>query len=199
MGQLLQCWHHHQSVSRARQLHCRAVTPVAPIQAQSQTTQGRELSTLAPVRALPARTADTAWTRPVVGEGVMSCPRAGCGKSACPVRRAGCGNGATVEPGRHRQTKGAATDMFGLQPLRHISTLPDPADPRRYRGRPAASQNGFVYSFGTGIGLVTLLQPLICSPCSLLFGFPETMASMSSGDGAEPRLSPATISQVRRQ
>jgi hypothetical protein len=25
---------------------------------------------------------------------------------------------------RHRQTKGAATDMFGLQPLRHISTLP---------------------------------------------------------------------------
>ena len=100
---------------------------------------------------------------------------------------------------RHRQTKGAATDMFGLQPLRHISTLPDPADPRRYRGRPAASQNGFVYSFGTGIGLVTLLQPLICSPCSLLFGFPETMASMSSGDGAEPRLSPATISQVRRQ
>jgi len=29
-----------------------------------------------------------------------------------------------VEPLRHRQTKGAATDMFGLQPLRHISTLP---------------------------------------------------------------------------
>jgi hypothetical protein len=25
---------------------------------------------------------------------------------------------------RHRQTKGAATDMLGLQPLRHISTLP---------------------------------------------------------------------------
>src|SRR5580704_15635946 len=34
-----------------------------------------------------------------------------------------CGNGATVEPVRHRQTKGAATDMFGLQPPRHISTL----------------------------------------------------------------------------
>jgi hypothetical protein len=28
----------------------------------------------------------TAGSRPVVGEGVMSCPRAGCGKSACPVR-----------------------------------------------------------------------------------------------------------------
>ena len=29
-----------------------------------------------------------------------------------------------VEPLRHRQTKGAETDMPGLQPLRHTSTLP---------------------------------------------------------------------------
>jgi len=29
-----------------------------------------------------------------------------------------------VEPLRHRQTKGAETDMFDLQPPRHISTLP---------------------------------------------------------------------------
>ena len=29
-----------------------------------------------------------------------------------------------VEPLRHRQTKGAATDMFCLTPPRHISTLP---------------------------------------------------------------------------
>ena len=29
-----------------------------------------------------------------------------------------------AEPVRHRQTKGAATDMFDLQPPRHISTLP---------------------------------------------------------------------------
>src|SRR5580692_1814600 len=36
----------------------------------------------------------------------------------------GCGNGAMVEPLRHRQTKGAATDMFYLTPPRHISTLP---------------------------------------------------------------------------
>ena len=86
MGQLLQCRHHPQSVSRARQLHGCAVAPVAPIQAQGQATQGRELSTLAPLRALPARTPDPAWSRPVVGEGVTSCPRAGCGKSACPVR-----------------------------------------------------------------------------------------------------------------
>src|SRR5262245_21442842 len=31
-----------------------------------------------------------------------------------------------AEPVRHRQTKGAATDMFGLPPPRHISTLPSP-------------------------------------------------------------------------
>src|SRR5271169_465584 len=30
-----------------------------------------------------------------------------------------------VEPLRHRQTKGAATDMPGLLPPRHIPTLPD--------------------------------------------------------------------------
>ena len=30
-----------------------------------------------------------------------------------------------VEPLRHRQTKGAVTDMFYLTPPRHISTLPD--------------------------------------------------------------------------
>jgi len=30
-----------------------------------------------------------------------------------------------VAPVRHRQTKEAATDMFDLQPPRHISTLPN--------------------------------------------------------------------------
>ena len=39
-------------------------------------------------------------------------------------RPGGCGNGAMVEPLRHRQTKGAATNMFYLTPPRHISTLP---------------------------------------------------------------------------
>jgi hypothetical protein len=33
-----------------------------------------------------------------------------------------------VEPLRHRQSKEAATDMFSLQPPRHISTLPVLAD-----------------------------------------------------------------------
>src|SRR3954452_3327482 len=37
-------------------------------------TQARELSTLAPLRVLRARTSDPARPRPVVGEGVRSCP-----------------------------------------------------------------------------------------------------------------------------
>jgi group II intron reverse transcriptase/maturase len=60
--------------------------PVVARQAQGQATQGRELSILAPLRALWARTLDPAWARRAVGEGVRSCPRAGCGKSASPVR-----------------------------------------------------------------------------------------------------------------
>ena len=35
---------------------------------------------------------------------------------------------------RHRQTKGAATDMFGLQPLRHTPTLPGRAVPNAKLG-----------------------------------------------------------------
>ena len=53
---------------------------------QGQRTPVRGLSTLAPLRALRSRASDPAWPRPVVGEGVRSCPRAGCGRSACPVR-----------------------------------------------------------------------------------------------------------------
>ena len=59
---------------------------VAALQVQGQATQGRDLSPLAPLRALRSRTPDRAWAQRAVGEGVTSCPRAGCGKSACPVR-----------------------------------------------------------------------------------------------------------------
>ena len=48
--------------------------------------KGGSLSTLAPLRALRARAPVPAWARRAVGEGVKSCPRAGCGKSSCPVR-----------------------------------------------------------------------------------------------------------------
>src|ERR1700732_4980673 len=34
-----------------------------------------------------------------------------------------------ADPLRHRQTKGAATDMVDLRPPRHIPTLPTPAVP----------------------------------------------------------------------
>src|ERR1700730_17195827 len=39
-----------------------------------------------------------------------------------------------VEPLRHRQTKEAATDMFSLQPPRHLPTLPVAAMPAACRG-----------------------------------------------------------------
>jgi hypothetical protein len=43
------------------------------------------------------------------------------------IRQSGSMSGmwkrSQAEPVRHRQTKGAATDMFDLQPPRHISTL----------------------------------------------------------------------------
>src|SRR6516164_9139075 len=76
LGELLPRRPRQQSVSGARQLRSYAVAPVVALQAQGQATQGRDLSTLAPLRVLRARTPHTAWSRPVVGEGVKSCPRA---------------------------------------------------------------------------------------------------------------------------
>src|SRR5246127_3890850 len=85
MGQLLQRRHRQQGVPGDRQLHRCAVASVVAHQAQGQATQGRDLSTPAPLRALRARTPMPAWARRAVGEGVKYCPRAGCGRSACPV------------------------------------------------------------------------------------------------------------------
>jgi hypothetical protein len=48
-----------------------------------------------------------------------------------------------AEPLRHRQTKEAATDLFNLQPPRHISTLPIStklACPRHVRFPPVSDQ-----------------------------------------------------------
>ena len=55
--------------------------------------------------------------------------RAGSSKAFLSPPTGECGNGARVEPVRHRQTKGAATDMFGLQPPRHTPTLPFAVNP----------------------------------------------------------------------
>ena len=86
MGELLRGRNRQQGVSSARCLRGDAVAPVVALQAQSQAAKGRELSTLAPLRALRAPTPEPAWARRAVDEGVRSCPRAGCGRSACPVR-----------------------------------------------------------------------------------------------------------------
>src|SRR5277367_5656072 len=79
MGELLRGRNRQQGVSSARCLRGDAVAPVVALQAQSQAAKGRELSTLAPLRALRARTPEPAWARRAVDEGVRSCPRAGCG------------------------------------------------------------------------------------------------------------------------
>ena len=78
MGELLLSRHRHSCVSGARQLCGCAVASVVALQAQDQTKQGRQLSTPAPLRDLRARASDPAWARRAVGEGVRSCPRAGC-------------------------------------------------------------------------------------------------------------------------
>jgi peptide deformylase len=56
MGELLQRRHRQQGVQSDRQLHRCAVAPVVAHQAQGQATQGRDLSTLAPLQiAVPLR------------------------------------------------------------------------------------------------------------------------------------------------
>src|SRR5271169_4391894 len=117
VGELLLSRHRQSGVSGARQLCGCAVASVVAFQAQDQTKQGRQLSTLAPLRDLRARASDPAWARRAVGESVRSCPRAGCWEIRMSGSMRGMWNGAMVEPLRHRQTKGAATDMPGLLPL----------------------------------------------------------------------------------
>src|SRR5271157_1432705 len=63
MGELLFGRRFQQGVSGARRLHSDAVAPVVALQAQSQATKGRKLSTLAPLRVLRARTSEPAWAR----------------------------------------------------------------------------------------------------------------------------------------
>src|SRR5713101_2979465 len=82
MGELLPSRHRQQSVSGTRQLHRDAVAPVVAVQAQNQASQGRDLSTPASLRALRARTLDSAWARRAVGEGVKFCPREAMGRAA---------------------------------------------------------------------------------------------------------------------
>jgi hypothetical protein len=86
LGQLLPSGHGQSRIPGAGQLHRCAVAPVVADQVQAAAQTGRGLSTLDPLRPARARAPDLEGTQPHVGEGVKSCPRAGCGRSARPVR-----------------------------------------------------------------------------------------------------------------
>src|SRR5262249_48665118 len=82
-------------------------------------TQGRDLSTLAFLRALRARTPNRVWARRAVGEGVKSRPRAGCGRSACPVRMSGM-----WKRSHRRTTKAPPDERGGNRYVRPTATAP---------------------------------------------------------------------------
>ena len=86
MGELLQSRNRQQGVPGARYLHSDAVAPVVGCKYKVR----RRRSGTYPLSHLygyfGVRAPDCAGARPVVGEGVMSCPRAGCGRAASPVR-----------------------------------------------------------------------------------------------------------------
>ena len=78
-----------QSVPRARQLHGCAVAPLR-LRYKHDVRQRKKGGSY-PLSHLYGhfrlvRPKNTARSRPVVGEGVRFAPRAGCGRSACPVR-----------------------------------------------------------------------------------------------------------------
>jgi hypothetical protein len=70
--------------TRARQTH-QGLTSRPRFQAKTR-PRWRILIRGAIMPRIRARTPEQAWARRAVGEGVKFCPRAGCGKSACPVR-----------------------------------------------------------------------------------------------------------------
>src|ERR1700719_1202284 len=54
-----------------------------------------------------------------------------------------------ADPLRHRQTKGAATDMDDLRPPRHIPTLPQAAVPDKKTGRRGSASQPIPEDYGT--------------------------------------------------
>jgi hypothetical protein len=96
-----------------------------------------------------------------------------------------------VEPLRHRQTKGAETDMPGLPPPRHIPTLPHPAvRPGRPERRVCARLQPFAAEVDpTRLSLLTVANAEMCMADEIdrTLARPSGAARVLSATGGEGR------------
>ena len=80
-----------------------------------------------------------------------------------------------VEPLRHRQTKGAETDMLSLTPPRHVSTLPTPAVRSSAANFRFRSDSGCLITDGRGTP--RKYRHLLDEPAGVCYCFSELWAS----------------------
>ena len=131
MDRLLQSRTGSERVSIDRGLHAQEVSQM--VDASTRSARHRVSSVSGRVSLQDSRSlqAATETQRPGECEGWRNWMRAGCGKSARPVRRAGTGNGTTVRieaPALGESRRTTATPL-GLWSPRLSSTLPIYASP----------------------------------------------------------------------